>query len=101
MLVRGGKQHYLRPKATALLTLLATHLGRVVSKQEMFDAAWPGVFVTEDLLIQAIREIRKAIGDNDQSVLRNVSRRGYILVGNAPENSRRSSSWSRRPALCQ
>jgi TolB-like protein/Flp pilus assembly protein TadD len=85
VLVRSGKQHYLRPKATTLLGLLASHLGRVVSKQEMFDAAWPGVFVTEDSLIQAIREIRKAIGDDDQSILRNVSRRGYILVGDAPK----------------
>jgi DNA-binding winged helix-turn-helix (wHTH) protein/Flp pilus assembly protein TadD len=86
VLVRSGKQHYLRPKASALLKLLARNLGRVVSKQEMFDAAWPGVFVTEDSLIQAIREIRKAIGDDDQSILRNVSRRGYILVGDEPEN---------------
>jgi TolB-like protein len=80
----AGPQH-LRPKATIILQLLSRNLGRVVTKQEMLDAAWPGVFVTEDSLIQAIREIRKAIGDKDQSVLRNVSRRGYILVADTPE----------------
>jgi len=84
VLISDGNPIYLRPKATQILHLLASQLGRVVSKQEMLDVVWPGVFVTEDSLIQAIREIRKAIGDEAQTVLRNVSKRGYILVADQP-----------------
>jgi len=32
-------------------------------------AVWPGVFVTDDSLVQCVRDVRRAIGDADQSVL--------------------------------
>lgn len=87
---RGTLRHadrpaFLRPKAYALLTLLARHMGRVVPKSEIMDAVWPGVFVTEDSLTQSIREIRKVLGDE---LVRTVSKRGYMLaaeVETAPE----------------
>jgi DNA-binding winged helix-turn-helix (wHTH) protein len=63
---------FLRPKAYALLTHLARHIGRVVPKSELMDAVWPGVFVTEDSLTQSIREIRKVLGEE---TIRTVSKR--------------------------
>lgn len=45
----------------------------------MLDAVWPGVHVTEDSLFQAVREVRRAIGDEDGRVLRSVPKRGYLL----------------------
>ncbi|MER8975293.1 winged helix-turn-helix domain-containing protein [Mesorhizobium sp. M0800] len=76
---------YLRPKAYALLTHLAQHMGRVVPKSEIMDAVWPDVFVTEDSLTQSIREIRKLLGND---LVRTVSKRGYMLAAEveaAPE----------------
>lgn len=76
---------FLRPKAYAVLTLLARHMGRVVPKSEIMDAVWPGVFVTEDSLTQSVREIRKVLGDD---LVRTVSKRGYMLAAEvepAPE----------------
>jgi TolB-like protein len=74
---RGDDPVFLRPKAYALLTHLVRNKGRVVPKSELMDTVWPGVFVTEDSLIQSIREIRKALGDE---LVRNISKRGYILA---------------------
>jgi TolB-like protein len=71
----------LRPKAHTLLAHLALNMGRVVPKAELMDTVWPGIYVTEDSLTQSIREIRKALGDDSQEVVRTVSRRGYMLVG--------------------
>lgn len=85
MLVKGANQTILRPKPLALLTHLARNPGRVVPKGELMDVVWPGIHVTEDSLTQAIREIRKALGDEQQAVVRTVARRGYMLAAAAEQ----------------
>ncbi|MEO6012725.1 MAG: winged helix-turn-helix domain-containing protein [Devosia sp.] len=79
--VRERAEIFLRPKAYSLLLCLARNMGRVVPKAELMDAVWPDVYVTEDSLTQSIREIRKALGDDEQHIVRTVSRRGYVLSG--------------------
>jgi TolB-like protein len=79
VLLRDNRQVVLRPKAQTLLTHLARNTGRIVPKAELMDIAWPGIFVTEDSLTQSIREIRKALGDDAQALIRTVARRGYML----------------------
>ncbi|TIT85037.1 MAG: adenylate cyclase, partial [Mesorhizobium sp.] len=71
---------FLRPKAYALLSHLARNMGRVVPKAELMDVVWPGVYVTEDSLTQSVREIRKVLGEE---MVRTVSKRGYMLAGEA------------------
>jgi TolB-like protein/Tfp pilus assembly protein PilF len=78
---KGSEQILLRPKAYGLLLHLARNMGRVVPKSELMDAVWPNVYVTEDSLTQSIREIRKALSDLEQQMVRTVSRRGYMLAG--------------------
>ena len=76
---------FLRPKPYALLLHLARNMGRVVPKAELMDAVWPDIYVTEDSLTQSIREIRKSLGDAAQEQVRTVSRRGYMLTGQAEQ----------------
>jgi TolB-like protein/tetratricopeptide (TPR) repeat protein len=83
LLLRDDEPVPLRPKAFALLAHLAANCGRVVGKSDLIAAVWPGIFVTEDSLTQAIRELRKALADDDQRTIRTVARRGYLL---APAN---------------
>ena len=54
----------LEPKALALLGLLISQRHRAVSKDEIFETFWPGVFVTDASLSTSIRQIRKALGDD-------------------------------------
>jgi TolB-like protein len=70
----------LRAKSFALLCYLARNTGRVVAKDELLDQVWPDVTVTEDSLTQAIRDLRRAIGDDRQEIVRTVARRGYLLA---------------------
>ncbi|MBY0362036.1 MAG: winged helix-turn-helix domain-containing protein [Phreatobacter sp.] len=75
-LVHDGERVHLRAKTFALLSYLAKNAGRVIGKDELISAVWPDVIVTEDSLTQAIRELRRVLGDR---VLRTVPRRGYVL----------------------
>ena len=84
-LTRDGILIPLRSKSFRLLCELARNAGRVVSKDELLEAVWPGVIASEDSLTQAIRDIRRSLGDEGQSLLRTVARRGFILVANPAE----------------
>jgi hypothetical protein len=79
-LTRCGALVPVRAKAFALLGHLARNAGRVVSKDELLERVWPGVTVTEDSLTQAIRDLRRAIGDDRQEIVRTIARRGYLLA---------------------
>ena len=71
LLLRNDEPVPLRPKAFALLDHLAANCGRVVGKSDLIAAVWPGVFVTEDSLTQAVRELRKALADDGQRTAHN------------------------------
>lgn len=76
-LLRDGVVVPLRPKPFALLSKFAAQPGRVLSKEELIEAGWPGVVVTEDSLTQCVHELRTALGDAGPVLLRTVPRRGY------------------------
>ncbi|MGK7870894.1 winged helix-turn-helix domain-containing tetratricopeptide repeat protein [Falsiroseomonas sp. E2-1-a20] len=89
LLGEDGVEVPLAPKPFDLLMVLAHNAGRTMSKDALLDAAWPGVHVTEDSLFRAVREARRAIGDEAGRILRSVPRRGYLLdtavsAGTAP-----------------
>jgi DNA-binding winged helix-turn-helix (wHTH) protein len=42
----------------------------------LIEAVWRDVHVTDDSLVQCIRDIRRAIGDTEQKLLISVPRRG-------------------------
>jgi TolB-like protein/tetratricopeptide (TPR) repeat protein len=83
-LTRDGTIVPLRSKSFRLLCELARNAGRVMSKDELLEAVWPGVIASEDSLTQAIRDIRRSLGDEGQTLLRTVARRGFILVPGPP-----------------
>jgi len=78
--LRMGEQDLeLRPKTFEVLKFLAMNAGRLVAKQELYDAVWPNVIVSDDSIAQCIRELRSRLGDTDHSLIKTMSRRGYLL----------------------
>jgi len=75
----GGAEVALRSKALDLLLTLARNAGRTMSRDGLFDAVWPAVTVTDDIITQCVREVRRAIGDSEGRVLRTIVKRGYCL----------------------
>jgi DNA-binding winged helix-turn-helix (wHTH) protein len=78
-LTKAGQPVPLRPKALALLSYLAANPGRVLSKAELLAAVWPGVVVTDDSLSQCVSEVRAALADHRQQLIKTVPRRGYLF----------------------
>jgi len=86
-LLRGGQDLYLPPKTFELLVFLVQNRGRVIAKDELLEAIWPGVNVVENTLAQRIREIREALGDdrNGARLIKTIPRVGYQFVGRVEE----------------
>ena len=82
LLDEGGNVVPLRPRAWLVLQLLATRAGRLVGKDEILDHVWSDSEVTEDSLVQAIGDIRRALGTTGRTALRTLPRRGYMLAVN-------------------
>ena len=84
VLLRGGALVPVRAKTFDLLCHLAAHAGSVRTKDDIFAAVWPGVIVSDDALTQTIRDLRKALGPENEHHLRTLSRRGYALDTGQP-----------------
>jgi adenylate cyclase len=84
-LIRGalraddGSELALRPKSFDLLRYMVINAGRLIDRDELMQAVWPGVFVTDENITQCVKDIRRALDDQTQRVLRTVPRRGYLL----------------------
>ena len=106
-LLRAGTDVKLRPKSFEVLSYLVQRHGLLVTKDELLDAIWGQTVVTEDSIVHCLSDIRKAIHDQSQEMIRTVPRRGYIFdipvtkhgglvtKSDAPSRSKSASSWPR------
>jgi TolB-like protein/DNA-binding winged helix-turn-helix (wHTH) protein/cytochrome c-type biogenesis protein CcmH/NrfG len=76
-LLAGDEEIALRPKTFEFLRYLVSNPGRLVSKDELLAAVWPNIVVTEDSLVQCVTELRRALRDQEQRLIKTVQRRGY------------------------
>ncbi|WP_192254291.1 winged helix-turn-helix domain-containing tetratricopeptide repeat protein [Mesorhizobium silamurunense] len=78
-LQRGGHDVDLRAKSLSLLVYLLENAGRVIGKDELVNAVWPNIAVSDDSLTQCMKDIRKALGTEADGLIRTVLRRGYVI----------------------
>jgi Tol biopolymer transport system component/DNA-binding winged helix-turn-helix (wHTH) protein len=73
---------HLTEKPLETLIFLVKNPGRVVEKSELFESVWNGTYVTEDVLVHAVREIRRVLGDDKENpkFIQTVPRRGYRFI---------------------
>jgi TolB-like protein len=94
----SGARIELRNRSFGVLRHLATNAGRVVSKDELLAANWPGVTVSEDSLTQCISEIRRLLGESGRDLIRTLPRRGYMIVS-AERTVRATADASNGPTV--
>jgi TolB-like protein/DNA-binding winged helix-turn-helix (wHTH) protein len=76
---KGDREIKLRPQTFKILTYFVSNTGRLLSKDELMEAAWLGLAVTDDSLVQCVKEIRRAIDDRAQVLIKTVPGRGYLF----------------------
>jgi len=69
----------LTPLSLRLLGHLVHNHGRVVPKEELLREVWDGVRVTDDSLRQALRVLRRELGERGAALVETVRGRGYRL----------------------
>src|SRR5262245_55804527 len=77
-----GEASQVEPKVMQVLLRLCERPGEVVGKQELIESVWQGVFVTEDVLVRAVSELRRLFGDDSDTprVIETIRTRGYRLI---------------------
>lgn len=81
-LFKNGRSLPLIPRYFDLLVLLIERRQIAVSRIEIFERVWPDVVVSDGALSQAIRTLRRTLGDDSREpqFIRTVSRHGYSFV---------------------
>ena len=79
LIYSDGRVVPLRPQTSDVLRLLVENEGRIISKNEIIEAVWGTLAVTDDSIYQCISEIRQAIGSTDEMRIRTAARRGYAF----------------------
>jgi len=69
-------------KAYRLLVALIDNDGRLLTKDALLSSVWDGTIVTEASLTSAIRELRRALGDESRTprLIESVYGRGYRFI---------------------
>ncbi|PZQ85415.1 MAG: hypothetical protein DI549_01675 [Ancylobacter novellus] len=80
-LCRGEGDVALRPKSFDVLCYLVEHPGRVIPKEEIMQAVWPDVIVTDESLTRCVSDVRQALDDGAQALIKTIPRRGYLFAG--------------------
>jgi DNA-binding winged helix-turn-helix (wHTH) protein len=79
---RDGREVPLIPRYFDLLVLLLRRRDEAVHRSDIFATVWPDVVVSDGALTQAVRALRRALGDDprEPAYIRTVSRHGYRFV---------------------
>jgi DNA-binding winged helix-turn-helix (wHTH) protein len=79
LLLRDGQRVPLTPRTFDLLVFLVEHSGRLLSKDQIFEAVWHGSFVEEANLTVSIATLRKILGEGPggSQFIETVPKKGY------------------------
>ncbi len=82
VLTCDGHEQPLIPRYFDLLVFLIERRHEAVHRRDIFDRVWTDVVVSDSALSQAIRTIRRTLGDDPREprFIRTVSRHGYRFV---------------------
>jgi DNA-binding winged helix-turn-helix (wHTH) protein len=100
LLLRGGREQPLIPRYFDLLVFLVERRHEAVHRRDIFDRVWSDVIVSDSALSQAIRTIRRALGDDprDPRFIGTVSRHGYRFVFTGVREEEDDGLWPPAPA---
>lgn len=95
-LIKAGTPVEIEPKAYDVLRVLVEARDRVVTKDELFERVWPGVFVSEASISAAIKQVRGVLGDDgvSQRFVRTIRGKGFRFVAETEASSKSAAAPS-------
>jgi len=99
LLLRGGSEQPLIPRYFDLLVFLVERRHEAVHRRDIFDRVWNDVIVSDSALSQAVRTIRRTLGDDprDPRFIRTVARHGYRFVCTDVREEDDDGAWPPAP----
>ena len=81
-LLREDRPVQIAPKAFELLVVLVQNAGRLVTKDQIMGAVWPGCFVEEANLTVCVSAVRKALEEKDGELryIETIPKKGYRFI---------------------
>jgi DNA-binding winged helix-turn-helix (wHTH) protein len=100
LLVRNGCELPLIPRYFDLLVFLIEHRHEAVHRRDIFDRVWSDVVVSDSALSQAIRTLRRTLGDDPREprFIRTISRHGYRFASADVIEEEDNDAWPQRTA---
>ena len=92
----AGQEVKVQPRVFDLLAYLIQVRDRAVSKQELQDVIWPGMFMSETVLSHTVMKARKAVGDDaqTQAVIKTLHGHGYRFIAQLKEDESETAAFS-------
>lgn len=80
--VAGGDAMRVTLKSLGVLMVLVAHAGRPVGREALLEWVWPDTLPTDDVVTQAITQLRKALGDDRERprYIETLAKQGYRLI---------------------
>lgn len=100
-LLRGDEPVELPVRQFELLVALATHAGRVLSKNELINAAWGDVAVSDNSLAQGVSQLRAALHDDAGEYIETIRRHGYRFLASVAPIELTTTDLDLEPMLSQ
>ncbi|MGA2737257.1 MAG: tetratricopeptide repeat protein [Bryobacteraceae bacterium] len=100
-LKRGGVEQHLRQQSFHLLLYMIERRQRLVGKEELIENFWQGAAVTDNAVVQCIKEIRRALGDDphEPRFIRTIHKIGYRFIADVVEEPLASDEGGLRPEI--
>ncbi|MGN6151603.1 MAG: winged helix-turn-helix domain-containing protein [Lysobacteraceae bacterium] len=78
----GGDAMRVTLKSLGVLLVLVAHAGRPVGREALLEWVWPDTLPTDDVITQAITQLRKALGDDRERprYIETLAKQGYRLI---------------------
>lgn len=78
----GGDPMRVTLKSLGVLLTLVAHAGRPVSREALLEWVWPDTLPTDDVVTQAVTQLRKALGDDREHprYIETLAKQGYRLI---------------------
>lgn len=86
--LRDGKPLALEPKAVRVLIFLAENRQRAVTKEELIEAVWSDVAVTDNAVTRVIAQLRRELGDDARQprYIQTIPTVGYRFVADVRDS---------------